>query len=326
MPETFNPISWVNDTAPALSATNLNAVMTGIETIDDRTAALERGIATPVVIGYTASITIDAAAGSLFRISATGTLTLAGITNGVDGQGVVVEVFASGAARTVNFGFSSLASITVPVGTWWSAEFRYHADLSSWLLADTSGGQSATGGVISGYIPAGATTTTVVHSLGTKDLLIGVQEPATGLYPLVATRAVDDNTTEFTFTDVPGTTQYRYTIAAKGATLAAPQVRDVPVVQAFATSLTLNAAAGNSRICTATANFTLNDPANGVDGQLLRLRVIASGAQRVLTFAGTLRRPAAMASTLTIPISGRGDIGLYYESAYGWSVLAAQVV
>jgi hypothetical protein len=32
-----------------------------------------------------------------------------------------------------------------------------------------------------------------------------------------------------------------------------------------------------------------------------------------------------MASTLTIAAGLRGDIALYYEAAYGWSVMAAQV-
>ena len=55
------------------------------------------------------------------------------------------------------------------------------------------------------------------------------------------------------------------------------------------------------------------------------IRVIASGAQRVLTFAGTFKRPSGITSTLTIPSGQRGDIALMYESAYGWTVLAAAV-
>lgn len=97
------------------------------------------------------------------------------------------------------------------------------------------------------------------------------------------------------------------------------------VVQTYAASLTLNAVAGSSRVVTATGNITLNDPTGGTDGQLLRLRVIASGAQRVVSFAASLKRPSGMASTLTIASGLRGDIGLAYESGYGWTVLAAQV-
>ena len=106
-------------------------------------------------------------------------------------------------------------------------------------------------------------------------------------------------------------------------TLTSPAI--TPIVQAYASSLTINATVGNSRIVTATGDLTLNAPASGTDGQMLRVRVIASGAQRVVTFAAALKRPSSMASTLTIPSGLRGDVGLAYESAYGWTVLAAQV-
>ena len=179
------------------------------------------------------------------------------------------------------------------------------------------------GGIVSGYVPAGSTTASIVHALGTTDLLVGVHTEADGSYPLVAANSTDINTVALTFTAAPTTNQYRYTIVAKSALLAAPQVRDVPVVQAFAPSLTLNAAAGNSRITTATANMTLNEPTGGSDGQLLTLKVIASGAQRVVTFAAALKRPASIASTLTIASGQRGTVGLSFESAYGWTVVTA---
>ena len=179
------------------------------------------------------------------------------------------------------------------------------------------------GGVVSGYVPAGSTSATVVHSLGTKDLAFQVLEEATGIYPLVAPVAVDINTTRFDFSVAPTTNQYRYTILAKSALLAAPQVRDVPVVVPYAASVTLNAQAGNALLMTLTGNLTLNEPANGANGQWLHLRVIASGAQRVVTFGAALKRPTSIASTLTVPSSQRGTIGLYFESAYGWTVTTA---
>jgi hypothetical protein len=152
-----------------------------------------------------------------------------------------------------------------------------------------------------------------------------VHDETTGGYPLFSAASTSVNAVQFTFSSPTTANRYRYTIISNSAALSAPQVRDTPVVQAYAASLTLNAAAGNNRVCTATGNLTLNDPANGADGQLLLLRVIASGAQRVVTFAGTLKRPSAIASTVTIANGLRGDIGLYYESAYGWTVRAAQV-
>jgi hypothetical protein len=101
-------------------------------------------------------------------------------------------------------------------------------------------------------------------------------------------------------------------------------VTAAPVVQAYASSLTPNAAAGNYRIVTATGNFTLQEPSSGVDGQMWRLRVIASGAQRIVTFATALYRPSHIGTTLTIPSGRRGDIGMLYETGDGWTVLAAQ--
>lgn len=176
------------------------------------------------------------------------------------------------------------------------------------------------GGIVSGYVPSGSTTPSIVHGLGTTDLIVGVHTEADGSYPLVAANSTDVNTVQLTFVTAPTANQYRYTIVAKSAILAAPQVRDVPVVVPYAASSTLNAAAGNNQLMTATGNLTLNEPTGGVDGQWLRLRVIASGAQRVVTFGGALKRPSSIASTLTIASGQRGDVGLYFESTYGWTV------
>jgi len=181
----------------------------------------------------------------------------------------------------------------------------------------------ALGGIVSGYVPSGSTTPSIVHALGTVDLVVGVHEETSGLYPLVAAASTDVNTVQLTFVTAPTANQYRYTIVAKSALLAAPQVRDVPVVAPYAASATLNAAAGNNQLMTATGNVLLNEPANGADGQWLHLRVIASGAQRVITFNAALKRPSSIASTLTVPASQRGTVGLYFESAYGWTVTTA---
>lgn len=179
------------------------------------------------------------------------------------------------------------------------------------------------GGIVSGYVPAGSQGPSIVHALGTTDLVVSVHEEATGIYPLVSAVSIDINTVQLTLAAAAQTNQYRYTIVAKSALLAAPQVRDVPVVVPFAASMTLNAKAGNNLLTTATSNLTINEPANGVDGQLLMVRVIASGAQRVVTFVAAIKRPTSIASTLTIASGQRGTVGLYYESAYGWTVTTA---
>lgn len=181
----------------------------------------------------------------------------------------------------------------------------------------------ALGGIVSGYVPSGSTTPSIVHALGTVDLVVGVHEETSGLYPLVAAASTDINTVQLTFAVAPTSNQYRYTIVAKSALLAAPQVRDVPVDQPYAASLTINATGGNNRVCTATGNVLLNEPAGGSDGQLILLKVIASGAQRVVTFGAALKRPSSISSTLTIPSGQRGTIGLQFESVYGWTVTTA---
>jgi hypothetical protein len=179
------------------------------------------------------------------------------------------------------------------------------------------------GGVVSGFVPSSGTTVSIVHAMGTTDLLVSVHEEATGNFVTAAAATTDINTVQLTFATAPTSNQYRYTIASKSALLAAPQVRDVPLVQAYAASLTINAAAGNNRIMTATGPVTLNEPANGVDGQLIMLKIVASGAQRVVTFNAALKRPSSIVSTLTIPSGQRGHIGLSYEATYGWTVMCA---
>jgi hypothetical protein len=200
------------------------------------------------------------------------------------------------------------------------------ANASTFLRGDgTWASAGGSGQIVSGYIPSGSTTPTVVHSLGTTDLAVSVHDEITGTYPLCAVASLDVNSVQFTFTSAVTDNRYRYTIISRSAQLAAPQVRDIPVVQAYAASLTINAAAGNNRVCTATGNLTLNEPTGGADGQQLILRVIASGGPRTVTFAAGFKRPSAIGTTVTIPSGQRGDVGLYYESAYGWTVRAAQV-
>lgn len=98
-----------------------------------------------------------------------------------------------------------------------------------------------------------------------------------------------------------------------------------PLALPFQTSLTPDASAGSYRVLTMTGNATLNPPTSGAEGQMWRLRAIASAAERTLTLAAGLKRPAFIAATLVIPSGKRGDIGLLWEAADGWTVLAAQV-
>lgn len=134
MSETFTPLTWVNNTFPAINQSNLNRLEQGVEVLDDRAAQLERGITTPVVVPYATSITLNATQGALFRCVASGDLTLDDIVGGSDGQAIVLQVLASGAGRALHF-TGSTESIDIPVGQWWSGTFQYlSAPYDIWLL------------------------------------------------------------------------------------------------------------------------------------------------------------------------------------------------
>jgi hypothetical protein len=100
-------------------------------------------------------------------------------------------------------------------------------------------------------------------------------------------------------------------------------VPNPPVTLTYAASLTPVATAGNYRICTLTGAATLFAPTSPVDGQVMRLRFIASGAQRIVTFDAGLLRTSPLGTTLTIASGKRGDVQMLYETGFGWTVLVA---
>lgn len=175
MTETYEPITWVNDTAPALNAPNLNRIEVGIEAIDDRVARVERGIVSPVTVTYATSVVLNATQGTLFRCVATGDLTLDDVVGGTDGQIVVFQVQASGAMRTLSF-TGSADAVNISAGQWWIGTFRYVAAGNTWLLDDSSasGGSGSSGGGASSALDIRtpvtvdyAATVTVNAALGT---------------------------------------------------------------------------------------------------------------------------------------------------------------
>lgn len=148
MPETFNPIQWINDTFPAINSSNLNRVEQGLESLDDRAASLELGVVTPVTVPYATSVTLNATQGALFRCIASGDITLDDVVGGIDGQVIVFEVQASGAQRILHF-TGSTDSVTIAAGQWWVGTLRFIATGNIWLLDDGSGaagGGSSSGG------------------------------------------------------------------------------------------------------------------------------------------------------------------------------------
>jgi hypothetical protein len=115
----------VSVTAP--DAVTLAGLLAGKQPLS---TLLTRIATAPVTVTYAASVTLNAALGSVFRVTATGDLTIADITGGTDGQTVHLEVLASGGARTVTVG---TATTPVASGQWWTSSFRYNAGAGGWL-------------------------------------------------------------------------------------------------------------------------------------------------------------------------------------------------
>jgi hypothetical protein len=144
VPETFDPVTLQNDTGVKLNAAYFNRLETNLEVIDDRLAARELRIDTPVTVTYSASVTINAALGSLFRIVATGNIALQPPANGSNGQLITVQIQAASADRTLNFPGTSFSPVLIPTGQWWSGEFRYNALSVEWVLNDGAAVGSST--------------------------------------------------------------------------------------------------------------------------------------------------------------------------------------
>jgi hypothetical protein len=120
------------DTVVAVTAPDSVTLATLLAAKQPLATLLTRLAAAPITVTYAASVTLDASTGCVFRVSATGNLTLTDITNGVDGQTVALEVLASGGSRTVTITGGDTA--TVPSGKWWTRSFRYSSTASAWLL------------------------------------------------------------------------------------------------------------------------------------------------------------------------------------------------
>lgn len=104
-----------------------------------------------------------------------------------------------------------------------------------------------------------------------------------------------------------------------------PLVPNPPVALTYGTAPTIDASLGNYRTMTMTGDATVGGTvSNGVDGQILRLRSTASGAQRVLTLHANLIRPSHIGSTLTIPSAKKCDLLIAYDGS-NWYVMSAQV-
>lgn len=100
----------------------------------------------PVTVTYAATVSINAALGTHFRITATGNCQLLATTNATDGQVIVVQFLASGGARTLSllttatsqaFKFSTDAGgvqalTATPSGTTDLVQFMYDGGTARW--------------------------------------------------------------------------------------------------------------------------------------------------------------------------------------------------
>src|SRR3954463_15374129 len=75
---------------------------------------------------------------------------------------------------------------------------------------------SAPNGYAVGVVPAGSTTPTITHTLGTTDISVQVREVSTGLLVPIAAEALTNNTVRLTFSTAPTSGQYRYLVLSAG--------------------------------------------------------------------------------------------------------------
>jgi hypothetical protein len=120
---------------------------------------------------------------------------------------------------------------------------------------------------------------------------------------------------------VVGTLTRRPSAAVSGS--AGTSTAPAPVALAYASTVTPDATAGNYRIVTCTGDTTLAAPTNPVDGQMLKVRFVASGGTRTVTLDSALKLTTGQTTSLVVPSGKRGMVGLLYDSDdAAWTVLA----
>lgn len=131
----YTPHTWIDDdvTKP-LSAARLSEMEAGIEDADNRLTAIEGLIIPSQAITYAATITPDAAAGTVFYCIATGNLVINDPANGVDGKMVTLAVQASGASRLLTLSDGTV--FLVPTSAWWAGKFLYLDAVGAWLFSN----------------------------------------------------------------------------------------------------------------------------------------------------------------------------------------------
>lgn len=134
--DTTKPVSTATATALAAKAPLASPAFTGTPTGPRFVGAVQ-------TVTYAASITLDAAVATSFRVpSATGDITTVTINNGTAGQIIYLRVQASGADRAVTVAGST---VTVTSATWRIMMLAYDQPTSAWQLQSvTSAGGGGT--------------------------------------------------------------------------------------------------------------------------------------------------------------------------------------
>jgi hypothetical protein len=65
-------------------------------------------------------------------------------------------------------------------------------------------------------------------------------------------------------------------------------------------------------------NFTLATPINGIDMQIVRIAVLASGAIRTVTFSGYIASTGYPTTAIAVPSGKWQTFTFQYNSAIGW--------
>jgi hypothetical protein len=92
------------------------------------------------------------------------------------------------------------------------------------------------------------------------------------------------------------------------------------VALTYAGTLTPNCNDGLSRSVTMTGNLVVNAPTNGVDGMVLKLRCLASGASRQLTFHASIKMPTGVSYEATVASGATRIVELEYNGT-AWMLI-----
>lgn len=171
-----------------------------------------------------------------------------------------------------------------------------------------------------GQVPAGSTTPTITHNLGTLNVTVTVWD-ASGNEVVVPNQRATSNTVVLTFTTAPTTNQYTVMVDPGGLVNSAL----APQTLTDATTIATNAALSNYFRVTLGGNRTLGNPTNPTDAQKVIWELTQDGTgSRTITLDTAFAFGTDLTSvTLSTTASKRDLLGAIYNAAMGkWLVTA----